>query len=72
MSNQPQPMTVYAVIGGWDYDGEDFDSLRLFDCRSTADAYRERLTVAEGYDYAKISVREIIMESTLGHALYAS
>lgn len=62
----------YAVIGGWDYDGEDFDSLRLFDCRSTADAYRERLEVVEGYDYAKISEREIIMESTLGDPLYAS
>lgn len=62
----------YAVIGGWDYDGEDFDSLRLFDCFSTATAYCERLEVVEGYDYAKISQREIIMESTLGDPLYAA
>jgi len=25
---------VYAVIGGWDYEGENFDSMRLFDCYS--------------------------------------
>ncbi len=54
---------VYAVIGGWDYEGESFDSLRLFDCHSTAEAYYQQLTEVEGYDYAMIQVREINMQS---------
>ncbi len=58
-------MKVYAVIGGWDYEGESFHSLRLFDCKSAADAYRQNLTEDEGYDYALIEVREICMESAL-------
>ncbi len=58
-------MKVYAVIGGFDYEGESFNTLRLFDCLSTADAYREHLTVDEGYDYALMEVREVNMESAL-------
>jgi len=38
---------VYAVIGGFDYEGEDFKSLRLFDCFSTADAYVKQLADEE-------------------------
>lgn len=56
-------MKVYAVIGGWDYEGEDFQSLRLFDCFSTADAYLKQL--GEQYDYAKMDTREVIMESAI-------
>jgi hypothetical protein len=59
------PMECYAVIGGFDYDGEDFDSLKLFDCRSTADEYYQKLLVVDGFDYAKISQREIIMQSAI-------
>jgi hypothetical protein len=58
-------MEVYAVIGGWDHDGEDFDSLKLFDCWSSADAYREHLIVNEGFGYAKIEEREVNMESAI-------
>ena len=58
-------MKVYAVIGGWDYEGEDFQSLRLFDCFSTADAYLKRLEEHEGYDYALMQTREVIMESAI-------
>jgi hypothetical protein len=61
-------MKVYAVIGGWDYEGEDFDSLRLFDCFSTANAYVVRLEEQEGYDYSRLNVREVIMESALACA----
>jgi hypothetical protein len=50
--------TVYAVIGGWDYEGEDFDSLRLFDCMSAAVAYSKHLE-SEGYDYFKMDTRLI-------------
>lgn len=61
-------MRVYAVIGGWDYEGEDFKSLRLFDCFSTADAYLKQLEEKEGYDYSMMDVREVVMESALAVA----
>ncbi len=56
---------VYAVIGGWDYEGEHFDSLRLYDCKSAAEAYYQHLTDVDGYDYATMEVKEIRMESHL-------
>jgi hypothetical protein len=58
-------MQVYAVIGGFDYEGESFNTLRLFDCKSSAEAYQEQLTVDEGYDYALMEVREVSYESAL-------
>jgi hypothetical protein len=63
MMNQPQ-MKVYAVIGGWDYEGEQFDSLRLFDCKSAAEAYSKQLEEGD-YDYALIEEREVCFESAL-------
>ena len=66
-TNQMQISKVYTVIGGIDYEGEDFDSLRLFDCRSTAVAYHKELTEVEGYDYALLREQEVIMESALLH-----
>ena len=57
-------MKVYAVIGG-DCEGQDFHSLRLFDCKSAADAYRQHLTDVEGYDYTMMEIREVCMESVL-------
>jgi len=61
--NQPQ-MKVYAVIGGWEYEGEHFDSLRLFDCKSAAEAYSKQLEEGD-YDYALIEEREVCFESAL-------
>jgi hypothetical protein len=55
---------VHAVIGGWDYEGEDFKSLRLFDCWSTAVAYMHELE-SGFYDYALMDTREVIMESAI-------
>ena len=64
MSNtQMQISKVYAVIGGIDYEGEDFKSLRLFDCFSTANAYLVDLEENQGYDYSKMDVCEVNMES---------
>ena len=65
LSSSDKQMKVYAVIGGWDYEGEDFNSLKLFDCKSTADAYTIYLQENEGYDYFKMEVRDVIMESNL-------
>ena len=56
-------MKVYAVIAGIDYEGEVFETLRLFDCWSAADAYREEL--AQQYDYAKMETREVDMKSAI-------
>jgi hypothetical protein len=60
--------TVYAVIGGIDYEGEVFDTLRLFDCRSAADAYAEHLQEEFGIDYVLIQTRDVCMESALATA----
>jgi hypothetical protein len=57
-------MKVYAVIGGWDYEGQDFNSMKLFDCHSAAESYYKELT--EGFhDYALIQVREVEMQSMI-------
>lgn len=50
---------AYAVIGGWDYEGEDFNSLRLFDYHSAAVAYAKDLVDEQGYDYSKCEFRLI-------------
>ena len=56
---------VYAVIGGYDYEGENFKSLRLFDCFSTAVAYQKHLEEVEGFDYAILDTREVNVESAI-------
>jgi len=58
-------MKVYAVIGGRDYEGEDFASLRLFDCFSTAVEYLKDLEENQGYDYSKLDKREVEMHSLI-------
>ena len=63
--NNWTPMKCYSVIGGFDYEGENFDSLKLFDCRSSADAYYQKLVEVEGFDYAKIALLDVIMESAI-------
>jgi len=61
-------MKFYAVIAGTDYEGEDFKTLRLFDCRSTAKAYAEHLEQQIAVDYALIEEREINFDSALATA----
>ena len=66
--HHPRPMQitkVYAVIGGWDYEGENFKSLRLFDCFSTAVEYMHHLEEVEGFDYSVMDTREVSMESAI-------
>ena len=60
----PQMTKVYAVIGGWNYEGEHFDSLCLFDCKSAAEAYAQKLEEGD-YEYALIETRTINMESAI-------
>ena len=49
---------VYAVIGGNDYEGENFDSLKIFMSESSALDYKIELE-KEMYDYVSIEVREV-------------
>jgi len=58
-------MKVYAVIAGADYEGEDFSSLRLFDCKTAAEDYELELQKQFGVDYTLLEVREVCMESAL-------
>ena len=65
MSNTQSQMKVYAVISGADYEGENFDSLRLFDCRTSAEAYGKQLEAQIAVDYVLIEEREVSFESAI-------
>jgi len=65
MSNAQSQMKVYAVISGADYEGENFDSLRLFDCRSAAEAYGKQLEAQIAVDYVLIEERSVCFESAI-------
>jgi len=52
-----------AVIGGTDYEGESFDSLRLFDCQSTADLYKAKLQ--QDFDYVLTRVLPVSQYSAM-------
>jgi hypothetical protein len=61
-------MEVYAVIAGADYEGEDFNTLRLFDCRSAAQAYADHLKGELCVDYVLVEERVIDFTSALATA----
>ena len=61
-------MKVYAVIAGTDYEGQDFSTLRLFDCRSAAEDYELELQQQIAVDYTLLEVREVCMKSALATA----
>ena len=42
-------MKVFAVIGGYNYSGQDFDTLRLFADKKDALAYGKELEQSCGY-----------------------
>ena len=52
-----------AVIGGTDFEGESFQTLRLFDCQSTADLYKAKLE--QDFDYVLMEVREVSQYSAM-------
>ena len=62
--NKGNAMQVYAVMGGWDYEGYDGCSLQLFDCKSAAEAYAKELKDG-GYDYTDCRVHNVIEGSLL-------
>ena len=58
--NEPK---CIAVIGGTDYEGESFESLRLFDCQSTADLYKVKLQ--QDFDYVLTRVLPVSQYSAM-------
>ncbi len=57
-------MQVYAVMGGFNYEGECGYSLQLFDCKSAADAYAKELEEGD-FDYAEIKTLNVQMQSAI-------
>lgn len=52
-------MEVYFVIGGFDYEGEQADSLRLFVEGADAYAYRDELLRLRHFDYVELATRRV-------------
>jgi hypothetical protein len=61
--NKGNAMQVYAVMGGWDYEGFSGDSLQLFDCKSAAEEYSKSLD--GNYDYVEVKVMNVQMQSAI-------
>lgn len=57
-------MKVWMVMGGWDYEGFDGDSMQLFDCKSAAEKYRDELK-KQSYDYIDCKVMNVCMGSAV-------
>lgn len=50
--NEAHPnFSAYCVIGGLDYEGENYSSLRLFDSKELSRQYAEELL--NNYDYSR-------------------
>jgi hypothetical protein len=58
---------VIVVIGGYDYEGCDFSSLKLFDCKSAAEQYSNHLKDNWGYDYIHMQVETVDMNSAIAN-----
>ncbi len=50
---------VYVVMGGWDYEGCDAESVEIFSTRDEADEYGESLVTVGGFHYFRVMVREV-------------
>jgi hypothetical protein len=58
--NKENNMTVYVVMGGVNYEGENADTVKVFVNRDNAVAYGESLVSDEYYDYYEIVEKEIL------------
>jgi len=75
MNEKSNQMQVYVVIGGWDYEGESLNSLKLFDCKSTAEMYKKDLEDGKNnsglnvdhysFDYVKMQLQNVVMHSMI-------
>lgn len=58
--NKENNMTVYVVMGGVNYEGENADTVKVFVNRDNAVAYGESLVSDEYFDYYEIVEKEIL------------
>jgi hypothetical protein len=59
IASRSAQVQVYAVIGGIDYEGEQFDTLRLFDSKAMAEAYAEELENELCIDYVLTKIKNV-------------
>jgi hypothetical protein len=52
-------MKVWCVIEGMNYEGESFNSLRVFSSEEKAEAYAEELRKGLRYGYVDVESREV-------------
>ena len=52
-------MFVYSVMGGYNHEGFDGESLQLFDCKPDAEAYSEKIKSEWNYDYIQVKILEV-------------
>jgi hypothetical protein len=50
---------VYIVMGGWDYEGFDLDSVQMFVTEREGREYGESLISVGGFDYYDLVIREV-------------
>lgn len=55
-------MKVYLVFGGFDWEGEDGDSIRVFSSEEKAKQYRQKLWDERSYGYVKMEERQVDAE----------
>ena len=53
-----ESIKVYVVIGGYDYEGDDVNSLKIFISESSALDYKASL-IKNRFDSARIEIKEI-------------
>ena len=55
-------MKVYLVCGGFAYEGEDLDSVRVFSSKEKAEQYHAKLSAEQSFGYVKLEERELDVE----------
>jgi hypothetical protein len=63
--NKGNAMHVYSVMGGYDYEGFDGNSMQLFDCKSAAEVYAKDIKKNWNYDYVEVKVIEVQQHSAI-------
>jgi hypothetical protein len=58
-------MQVYAVYGGWDYEGADSAGPALYDCKSAAEACAARMKKDCNYDWVVVDLKTVHMGSAI-------
>jgi len=59
MTSNKENNMVYIVMGGWDYEGFDIDSVQIFTTEGEARDYGASLISVGGFDCYDLAVREV-------------